>query len=580
MDQDQEQRHLCKLCNKSFLSGRVLGGHMRCHMSKNPSKRLKKVIKSNMDLEGDDHAGYGLRENPKKSWKFSRSDKGTSGQEIVCKMCGKEFESLRALFGHMRHHSGRQRSRIHCKECGEGFASLRALTTHKKSHSERIEASVESWTSSSQQMELNNQSNSENLGLVRRKRSNRMRYKICPNSSFSSLNVSFSSKEIEPEVAEVAICLVMLSRGVTNWDVFCSVTESSDNDSVAFEVKSSGQTKRIANDDKGGIFVPCEVDNSFKTKKQRVNDSDSYASHSKVVLADKRVSEFCENDSGFGSAEEKKFGLEVPVDKFYRDAEYKMPKLDDVSGGEIEKDSHNEMKIKPTEVEWEEAFPEGDGLDPADSGFVKPGLSNKTRIDACDALLRGNSCKMSTSDAEILNNSWKKNQYKCKTCNKNFHSHQALGGHQSIHRPKNSSELKSQNCEKSSRGDTVTETEGSCKLINIECKENLVEQERSGGSLASYEFRETKEHKCDLCFKVFASGQALGGHKRAHSIKNSETTAEETVVIKQQISTICDLVDLNIPIILEEETNADVGIKSWWVGNDQKHELTVGLLPS
>ncbi|XP_059452059.1 uncharacterized protein LOC132182744 [Corylus avellana] len=553
MGKDQEQsHHVCKLCNQTFSSGKVLGGHMRGHTSKNSGKGKKKVIKSDNGFEDGGHTGYGLRENPKKSLKFSRSEHATSGQEIVCKVCGNWFESLRALFGHMRHHSGTKTSGIFCQECGKGFQSLRALTTHIRIHSVRFDPLCK-------KMETDSQSNSETLGLVRKKRSNRRRYKILPNYSFSSLNGSGQ------EVEDGAICLMMLSRGATNWGGFSSVTESSDNDSVTFEVKSFGQKKRIANDNEDGFFA-CEVLESFKIKKPGVEDSDSHVLHSKIVLlAEKRGSKFSEMDSGSGISGEKKVEKEASVDELYRDAEFVMPKLDDMSGDEMEEDSHNRMKIKRTKVEVDGDFTEDNGLDPAKSGLNKKAIF--------DAQLIGKSCKkMCTSSPDSL----KKSEYKCKTCNKNFHSHQALGGHQTIHRTKNCSDLRIRKCGESSHSNVDPETEGNCKLINLEeCSKNSVEQEMSKVSLPSCEFKETKEYKCHICFKVFASGQALGGHKRAHLIKNSETISEETLAVKQQISGICDLVDLNLPVIVEQETNVDVGFKSWLVGNDQKHELMV-----
>ncbi|KAE8021778.1 hypothetical protein FH972_007641 [Carpinus fangiana] len=559
MGKDQEQSHVCKLCNQTFSSGKVLGGHMRGHTTKNSGKGKKKVIKSHKGFEGGGHTGYGLRENPKKSLKFSRSEHATSGQEIVCKVCGNWFESLRALFGHMRHHSGTKTSGIFCTECGKGFESLRALTTHIRIHSVRFDPLCK-------KMETDSQSNSETLGLVRRKRSKRRRYKILPNYSFSSLNGSVSFTETGQEVEDGAICLMMLSRGATNWGGFSSVTESSDNDSVTFEVKSFGQKKRIANDSEDGFFA-CEVLESFKMKKPAgVEDSDSHVLHSKIVLAEKRGSKFSEMDSGSGISGEKKVEMEALVDELYRDAEFVMPKLDDVSGDEMEKDSHNGMKIKPTEVEVDEDFTEDNGLDPANSRSVKSGLNKKAIFDA---QLIGKSCKKMCTSPDSL----KKSVYKCKTCNKNFHSHQALGGHQTIHRTKNCSDLRIRKCGESSHRNVDPETEGNSKRINLECSKNSVEQEMSGVSLPSCEFKETREYKCHICFKVFASGQALGGHKRAHLTKNSDTISEETLAVKQQISGICDLVDLNLPVILEQETKVDVGFKSWLAGNE--HELMV-----
>nr|GEU76676.1 hypothetical protein [Tanacetum cinerariifolium] len=51
-----------------------------------------------------------------------------------------------------------------------------------------------------------------------------------------------------------------------------------------------------------------------------------------------------------------------------------------------------------------------------------------------------------------------------------------------------------------------------------------------------------KVHECDVCFKVFGSGQALGGHKRSH-----------VNVGKPKIN----LIDLNLPAPIDEEYNDD-----------------------
>ncbi|XP_022144457.1 zinc finger protein ZAT2-like [Momordica charantia] len=174
MEQDQEQKqHICKLCNKSFSNGKVLGGHMRCHrtQNQNPSKKRKK---NPID-------SYSLRENPKKSWKFSAPspENGESAapppqeEKNVCKICGKGFDSSKALFGHMRHHSGRRKDPI--RRC-------KFLT--------------------SPQSAAPGDGGGETLGLLRRKRSRRSRCKYDSNPS---------------EVEELALCLLMLSRGEGNW---------------------------------------------------------------------------------------------------------------------------------------------------------------------------------------------------------------------------------------------------------------------------------------------------------------------------------------------------------------------------
>ncbi|KAF8084084.1 hypothetical protein N665_0734s0011 [Sinapis alba] len=78
--------------------------------------------------------------------------------------------------------------------------------------------------------------------------------------------------------------------------------------------------------------------------------------------------------------------------------------------------------------------------------------------------------------------------YKCSVCDKSFSSYQALGGHKASHR-KNLSNTQSGGGDDQSTSATTTSavTTGS-----------------------------GKSHVCTICHKSFASGQALGGHKRCH----------------------------------------------------------------
>ncbi|KAL2466875.1 Uncharacterized protein Adt_42726 [Abeliophyllum distichum] len=69
MEEVQEQRYVCKICNKSCLSGKSLGGHMRVHSALiSATKKAAKVkFDSQMDSEGgDDQEGsFQQKENSK-----------------------------------------------------------------------------------------------------------------------------------------------------------------------------------------------------------------------------------------------------------------------------------------------------------------------------------------------------------------------------------------------------------------------------------------------------------------------------------------------------------------------------------
>ncbi|EOA40468.1 hypothetical protein CARUB_v10009193mg [Capsella rubella] len=55
---------------------------------------------------------------------------------------------------------------------------------------------------------------------------------------------------------------------------------------------------------------------------------------------------------------------------------------------------------------------------------------------------------------------------------------------------------------------------------------------------AGVEKKKSKGHECPICFRVFKSGQALGGHKRSHSFGNQE---------HNQASEMRNRIDLNVP---------------------------------
>ncbi|XP_010423590.1 PREDICTED: zinc finger protein ZAT6-like [Camelina sativa] len=129
--------------------------------------------------------------------------------------------------------------------------------------------------------------------------------------------------------------------------------------------------------------------------------------------------------------------------------------------------------------------------------------------------------------------------YKCGVCDKAFSSYQALGGHKASHR-KNFSVTQSAGGDELPTSSAITTTSGSSG---------------GGGGGRSVE----KSHVCSICHKSFATGQALGGHKRCHyegktggggggssSVSNSEGVGSTSHVSSSHRG-----FDLNIPLIPE-----------------------------
>lgn len=95
-------------------------------------------------------------------------------------------------------------------------------------------------------------------------------------------------------------------------------------------------------------------------------------------------------------------------------------------------------------------------------------------------------------------------RYQCETCNKVFGSFQALGGHRTSHK-----KVKK-------------------RLVDDEVEEKSLEEKPRKKIIGNKNVVKKLMHECPVCFKVFGSGQALGGHKRSHFLASSSTSASTT----------------------------------------------------
>ncbi|CAI9758687.1 unnamed protein product [Fraxinus pennsylvanica] len=470
MEEVRQQRHVCKICSKSCVSGKSLGGHMRIHSTLiSAMKKAAEVeFDSKMDLEGaddqeiqegsfqnsknqsnstyldqekikncgtnmglgddDPKTSYELRDNPKKSWKTFDGKHGDTPRDGTCKECGKVFPSLRALSGHMRCHSIKKSvaNQNHCKECGKGFDSMRALFGHMKSHSNKSRRGTD---------ELGN------LCPLRRKRS-RILYKTDPTPSSSGVEFG--------EVEEVALCLIMLSRGVKNWDRSNAVTESTGNDSAYFRDESVCKDKEIDMNDGG--------DSSFD------------------------VDKVCKMDKLVGKLDPRILGSGIAFSEKY------LPCSDYLNLGFSGED---EMKVD-SEI--------------SDDSVLKSSCCDKTIVDGHDS-------KMSIDFDEKF-------------------GLKMLGSTSSV--------------EVDTCPSAIAEANS-----KIEC--NVI---------ASFQ--------CPTCSRIFSSGQALGGHKRAHCTGFTGNKTIESVAMDGGF-------DLNLPITIDEGENESVKIDQWWfeTWHEPKEELII-----
>ncbi|XP_050365506.1 zinc finger protein ZAT3 [Argentina anserina] len=126
-------------------------------------------------------------------------------------------------------------------------------------------------------------------------------------------------------------------------------------------------------------------------------------------------------------------------------------------------------------------------------------------------------------------------RFECSSCKKVFGSHQALGGHRASHK-------NVKGCFANTKSDMDADEE------HHEHSNVAVVASRSYGVDDSNADDVTESgHQCSICWRVFSSGQALGGHKRCHWEK-----AEEGSVVMTQVGMSSNVnnsggLDLNLP---------------------------------
>ncbi|CAI9096487.1 OLC1v1032649C1 [Oldenlandia corymbosa var. corymbosa] len=575
--EDQDSKFVCKWCDKKYPCGKSLGGHMRSHImalsSAESEQRVEANMKKLLSLEeqrvdnGSQSGGYGLRENPKKTFKAVDAT-FPMPQEKVCKQCGKGFQSLKALCGHMACHSEKDRG----LKDDHSWTSENPKLIMDDSEESDTEAEAEA-----EEEEDDEEEDEEENRLLRNRSKNNKRYNriVIKTSSMSFANNSSSSaSEIDDfDQEEVAICLMMLSRDSGTWGGVNSVVESSDNNSVVLETKSSSIDMRTGRKD-SLQFVHSRDDEVRETKKLE-------SSKLKCSNLDAEVVEPENSDSGYFLDEYIKLESDASVDGRHRNGSAFMdsssrPKAS--IGARCEetlaaiRKGFNKTKSYKSELKKQVGRDNGNDSSSFYSKLAEYEARQKSKDSYEDVEMMNDSCRKrrhGSSDVQQSKNTNKRSKYECLNCKKTFNSYQALGGHRPCHKRNNTyTESRYETGENSFDGDDSFKDIPSRKLGETLSSRKAIAKKLSYNAEKKLKSKKSKGHECPFCHRIFKNGQALGGHKRSHFLNGGngggggsgvagggggavvEVNNNPPPVFKAEYP---ELIDLNLPAPLEDE---------------------------
>ncbi|KAJ7943366.1 Zinc finger family protein [Quillaja saponaria] len=417
----EERKFICKFCFKRFPSGKSLGGHIRTHMHRSSAQDhegqtnvdtvklspfdggRKRKRDSGSEAATGGNSVYSLRENPKRTIRFVDSNT-TLLQQQFCRECGKGFPSMKALSGHMACHS----------EKDKGITKLEDNLG----------------LSEKQKVLMDGQSDTEASAPTQARKSQRMRISILYDSS--------SLTDVEQEQEEVAKCLMLLSKDSGHRGRFNSVAESSNNDSVVLEAKSTSIDTQITSSNyKNWVFKAYELvqkkqhkDLKLKSSGIGVSDgSDSERFRKGPMKVESGVSDdgslkndnFKEPKDRYSDSTNALMN-EVEYDRLVNRATRKFGSKKIEQNDEI-----NEIGPKRSKYEFLTSKKVHDSTDESEE--------NSTDTEFSAPVTHGSKAHKQTISSNPKKKlvSKKSKAHVCSVCSKIFRSGQALGGHKRSH---------------------------------------------------------------------------------------------------------------------------------------------------
>lgn len=441
-------KRVCHICHKAFSSGKALGGHMRIHVQLANKKDLvfKKKLKVHQTItfkkqnprEESEEKVIDLVKKKhhckKKTTTTTNNCYGGSGnmfKKPTCIICGKNFPSMKSLFGHMRCHPERDWRGIH-PPSSMAKNSSSSSSSVSDADPPKIDAQMGLLASGEKNRAVDLTESLRGWPVTARR----------GRKAMAAESMSELSSSEDDQLRDAVNYLLMLARG----------------DSL----DEGGLTQRQK-------FDESEAANSFcKAKILEIN----LVSKSKRRMIDQSsVGIRTHGNEQRGSNEVGKAVIAAGCDLVHGES---VNKLAGDHQELLEQHEHNyfsddDQMGKLTDRDLE-------------STNFKAQLKNKKKrkkVKLCDLKLSKNASTPVSSQVdhkvvEATSKTLPHDKYRCNTCDKSFPTHQALGGHRSSHNKFNiilhnsvaMGETKDDNNERGMSSNLVEGTQNQCMIFN------------------------------------------------------------------------------------------------------------------